>query len=444
MSGPTPSGNAENPSPWGDDRVEELERAAAVARPRAEGSTDYLALLTGGGAVDPDLVRAAASAGVIGASSAVEGGGGDDLDPDNTEAALTVHFKLTRDLQKRLDKYLQDRIPFMSRTQLQRLIKEEAVTVNGRFPKPSTMLRLGDEIAVIVPPPPSKEIPAQDIPLNVVYEDHDFIVLNKQPDLIVHPARQYKSGTLINALAYHFQHRSSGSLSSVGKEQARPGVVHRLDRDTTGAIVAAKTDVAHWRLAKQFENRVTDKRYLAVVHGRVEPVYDIVDLPIGKHPTIRELMAVRYDETAKPSVTIYRVREQFDGYALVELELKTGRTHQIRAHLAHLGWPIVGDEPYGGEVLREGDLAPDVATAHRPLIERQALHATTLMFHHPITRQRMEFVAPLWHDLHRLLTLLRARRRRVDGPIAPTGSSLDIEAILDLGPASLPPEEPRP
>ncbi|MCI0365866.1 MAG: RluA family pseudouridine synthase, partial [Phycisphaerales bacterium] len=213
------------------------------------------------------------------------------------ETPVSVRFQLGRDLDKRLDKYLVDRVPFLSRTSLQQLIKEEAVTVNGRVPKASTRLHKGDVVVAMLPPPPSTEIQAQNIPLEVLYEDDDLIVINKADDIIVHPARGNKSGTIINALAWHFQHRSSGSLSKIGTEFARPGVVHRLDRHTTGVMVAAKSETAHWRLGKQFEARTTEKRYLAVVHGQLEPYADVIDLPLGKHPTIREKYAVRWDPT---------------------------------------------------------------------------------------------------------------------------------------------------
>ncbi|MFW5653825.1 MAG: RluA family pseudouridine synthase [Planctomycetota bacterium] len=375
----------------------------------------------------------------------------DDRQPvvsaEDEDGARTVTFELARDLKKRLDRYLQDRIPFMSRTQLQKLIKENGVLVNGRVPKASTQLRLGDQVRVVLPPPPSNEIPAEDVPLLVLHEDHDLIVLNKQPDIIVHPARGNKTGTVINALAWHFQHRSSGQLSAVGKEDARPGVVHRLDRHTTGVMVAAKTDTAHWRLGRQFEERTVDKRYLAVVHGWVEPRMDEINLPIGKHPTIRELQAVRYDDAAKPALTIYRVREQYDGFALVELELKTGRTHQIRVHLSHLGWPIVGDDMYGGQHLTEADIAPfDVDTpSNTMLINRQALHATTLAFTHPIRQRPMQFIAPVWHDMAQLIQRLREwRGRAISGPDAvskvgafqPPGATIDLDVAFS-SPASM-------
>ena len=191
------------------------------------------------------------------------------------------------------------------------------------------------------------------------------------------------------------------------------------------AMVAAKGDTAHWRLAKQFEKRTTGKRYLAVVHGSPEPDTDRVDLPLGKHATIREMYAVRWDETGKPSQTIYRVRERYEGFALVELELLTGRTHQIRVHMSHLGWSLAGDDLYDGKHLRAADLGLS-GDPERPVIERQALHASLLSFEHPITPRPMTFTAPLPPDLRELVLALRAKGfRAVDAP----GSTLDLAAL---------------
>lgn len=342
------------------------------------------------------------------------------------ERQVSVTFRLLRDLDKRLDRYLVDRIPFLSRTALQRLIDEGAVTLNGRRPKASTKLGRGDVVVAVIPPPPSDEIPAEDIPLDVLYEDDDLIVLNKRDDIIVHPARGNKTGTLINALAWHFLHRSGGALSSVGREHARPGVVHRLDRHTTGVMVAAKSDTAHWRLGRQFEQRRTEKRYLAVVHGRMDTRADVIDLPLGKHPTVREKYAVRWDESGKPSTTIYRVRELYREHTLVELELKTGRTHQIRVHLSHLGYPIVADDMYGGRPLRRRDL--DSAGSDDVVIGRVALHAALLGFRHPISGEPMQFQAPLHADMRRLVELLRSvgELEQVKVP----GAVVDLQAMM--------------
>ncbi len=346
---------------------------------------------------------------------------------DDDETPIRVRFELTRDLQKRLDRYLVDRVPFMSRTALQRLIDENQITVNGRSPKASTKLRKGDVVDAVLPPPPSNEIPAEDIPLSILYEDEDLVVMNKQPDIIVHPARSHRSGTIINALSWRFKNLSGGELSSVGEEFARPGVVHRLDRWTTGAMVAAKSDLAHWRLGEQFQKRTVNKRYLAIVHGNVETPMGEIDMPIGKHPRIFDRYAVRFDEFGKSAKTIYRVRERYDGFTLMELELLTGRTHQIRVHMQHLGHPIAGDDYYGGRRLTRGAVVPkgaDERPLDDPLLGRQALHAAILEFDHPIKEDRRTFQAPLWPDMREFISLLRTYR---EGEVlSPPGTQIDI------------------
>lgn len=326
------------------------------------------------------------------------------------ETPVTAIFELTRNINLRLDRFLARRVPFLSRTQLQRLIEESAVTVNGRVPKASTKLHRGDRVQALLPPPPSNTINAEHIPLEVLFEDEHLIIVNKQPNLIVHPARSHKSGTLINALAWHFLHNTGGTLSTVGEDIARPGVVHRLDKHTSGVMVCAKSDVAHWRIARQFELRKTEKRYLCLVHGEVEPEADVIDLPLGKHPTVKEKYAVRHDELGKPSQTIYRVREIYQGYSLVEVELRTGRTHQIRVHMSHIGYPLVGDDLYTGKHVTVGDFDPSQSDAASPLLTRQALHAARLGFDHPITNTRVSFEAPMWPDLARAVELLRKTR----------------------------------
>ena len=394
-------------------------------------------LIKPGGKVDPDAFRDAARlASPSGDASESDAGDADD------DGLRRVHFKLSRDLNKRLDRYLTDRITFMSRSQLQRLIDLGAVTVNGRPPKPSTRLRLGDEIEVVVPPPPAKEIQPEPIPIDVIYEDEHLIVINKSPDIIVHPARSHNTGTLLNALVHHFQTQAEsgegsggvgggGGLSSVGEEVARPGVVHRLDRHTSGVMVVGKDDEAHWRLGRQFEDRTVDKRYLAVVEGEVEADADVIDVPIGPSPSRvkgqREKMAVRHDHLGKPAVTIYRDRERYDGFALLELELKTGRTHQIRVHLSFLGTPIVADDMYGGHVQTLGHLTGSKDTT--PVMQRQALHAALLRFTHPHTRERVTFTAPLWPDIAALVRLLRAHRNP-RGPLSSPGATVDLDAAI--------------
>ncbi len=371
-----------------------------------------------GGKVDPDAIRAA-----VGAAEE-----GDD------DGLRRVVFKLQRDLNKRLDKYLTDRITFMSRNQLQRLIDVGGVTVNDRATKASTKLRLGDVVEVVVPPPPATEIQGEDIPLEVLYEDDAMIVLNKHAGIIVHPARSHNRGTMLNALVYHFAHRSprGGALSGVGKDLARPGVVHRLDRDTTGVIIFAKDDEAHWKLGRQFELRQVDKRYLALAQGVIEADAEVMEEPIGPSPSKvkgqREKMVVRRDEQGKPAVTIVRVRQRFRGFTLVELELKTGRTHQIRVHLSHAGYPILGDDMYGGpEKVIARAIHPTLDDEE--VITRQALHAASTTIRHPRTGEMMTFTAPLPAEMMRAMTLLRAH----GGPSAVLnipGSGVDLGAAI--------------
>jgi 23S rRNA pseudouridine1911/1915/1917 synthase len=407
-------------------------------------------LLTRGGKVDPEALRAA--------SAANDQPDEPDVDaleqPADDDGPVHVRFQLSRDLQKRLDKYLVDRIPFMSRTKLQGLIDNDAVTVNGRAPKASTVLRLGDVVDVIVPPPPSKEIQPEEIPLEVLHEDEDILVVNKSPDIIVHPARSHLSGTMVNALAWHFRKNATGALSKVGDEFARPGVVHRLDRHTSGVIVFAKRDETHWKLGRQFEHRQVEKRYLAVVHGEMQPLIDVVDMSIGPSPSRekghREKQVVRHDELGKPAVTIYRVLERFHGCTLVELELKTGRTHQIRVHLSHRGYPIVADDMYGGKYSTIEDLATSRASAREiaarwgmrldePILKRHALHACMLGFTHPKAERRMMFTAPVPADMARLIAILREASvgsgagGRLDAP----GAMIDLDlAVPRIEPAS--------
>ncbi len=378
-----------------------------------------------------------------GATAGVEAGAGDEEAGDEEIAPQRVRFKLKRDLNKRLDKYLVDRITFMSRAKLQAVIEAGGVTVNGREAKSSTMLREGSLVEVLIPPPPSAVVQPEAIPLDVMFEDEHLIVVNKSPDIIVHPARSHNRGTMINALAHHFAHGQGavgggGKLSDVGKELARPGVIHRLDRQTSGVIVFAKTEQAHWQVARQFELRSVDKRYVAVVHGRLERSATTFDEPMG--PSIsrekghREKQIVRHDPGGKPAITIARVLGYYtipstnerdrarhdstnapDGRmwaTLLEIELKTGRTHQIRVHCAHHGHPLLGDDMYGGVLMPPDKDAASGGVATRgggiwPGIGRVALHAAMLKIRHPTTNAPLRFVAPLAPDLRALLSAMR-------------------------------------
>lgn len=305
---------------------------------------------------------------------------------------------------RRLDKYLQGRLSQFSRTTLQKLINEQAVTVNQKYVKPSTQLSPGDIVDLILPPPETKEIVPENIPLDIIYEDDDMLVVNKQADMIVHPARGYKKGTLVNALVYHAKQLSKGS------EEFRPGIVHRLDRNTTGVLVVAKNDTAHWRLARQFEARQVKKYYLAIVHGTPELTADCINKPLAVHPTVREKFAVRY-ENGREAITYYEVLEKFRGYSLLKLDIRTGRTHQIRVHLSFIKHPIVGDDMYGGKIVYRWQIEDKEAAPQEPLIARPALHARQIEITHPGTNERMKFEAPLPADFEQMLEELRKFRR---------------------------------
>ncbi|MFA7485153.1 MAG: RluA family pseudouridine synthase [Phycisphaerae bacterium] len=254
-------------------------------------------------------------------------------------------FKVGKTIQyHRLDKYLHGRFSNYSRAMIQKQIDAGHVKVNGQIAKASHKLAAGDTIEVILPELPSKEIMPEDIPLDVIHEDNDLIVLNKQADMIVHPARGNTHGTLVNALAFY-----SDELSS-GLGEFRPGVVHRLDKNTTGVMIITKNDVAQWKVAKQFEHRQVKKEYLAIVQGTPELSADRISAPLGVHPKVREKYAIR-PVAGKEAVTFYQVLEEFKGYSLVKCMPKTGRTHQIRVHLSYIKHPIVGDDMYGGKIV---------------------------------------------------------------------------------------------
>jgi len=331
---------------------------------------------------------------------------GDDLQHmalDENEGPLILHVGHSVK-ERRLDKYLHGRFSNFSRKFLQDAIKQGAVTVNGKTGKQSQKLSPGDEIRLSLPEPPSKDILPEDIPLNIIYEDDDLIVLNKQPDILVHPARGNTHGTLVNALAFH-----SNQLSS-GLGEFRPGIVHRLDRNTTGVMVATKNDAAQWRIAKQFERRQVNKTYLAVVHGTPELTADRIKAPLGAHPRVREKYAIRPD-TGKEAITLYETIESFRGFSLLKLTPKTGRTHQIRIHLSYIKHPIVADDMYGGKLVYPWQLADGEPAVQEPVISRVALHAFTLEFKHPKTEEHVKFEAPLPEDMQNLLDALRKFRR---------------------------------
>jgi 23S rRNA pseudouridine1911/1915/1917 synthase len=306
---------------------------------------------------------------------------------------------------RRIDKYLHGRLAAnLSRAMIQKQIAAGAVKVNGKVVKASFKLSQGDKIELMAPTLPTKEIMPEDIPLNIIYEDDDLIVLNKQADMIVHPARGNTHGTLVNALAFY-----SDELSS-GLGEFRPGIIHRLDKNTTGVMVVAKNDITQWKIARQFQNRQVKKTYLAIVHGIPELTADRINAPLGIHPKIRVKYAIR-PERGKEAVTFYEVLEEFRGFSLLKLTPQTGRTHQIRVHLSYIKHPIVADDMYGGKLVYLWQLQDAEPTAQDPLITRCALHASTLEFRHPTTSKIMKFEAPLPEDMQNLLEMLRKYRK---------------------------------
>jgi len=297
---------------------------------------------------------------------------------------------------ERLDAFLASQIEGWSRARLQRLIENEDVLVNGKIAKTSYKLREGDEIEVELVAAPADVFTPENIPLDIVYEDETLVVVNKPAGLVVHPAAGTPSGTLANALAYHFQ-----KLPGTG---VRPGIVHRLDRDTSGLLVVAKTDAALENLSDQFRDRTVYKSYVALVHGRVVSNSGKIDQPLARDPSNRTRMAVV--RAGRNALTLYRVRRAFDRFTLLDVELKTGRTHQIRVHLAWLKHPVVGDETYGGG--RDNTIQDPRLRARIRSLGRHFLHAEKLGFKHPKTGEFVKFESSLPPELEDFLTRINA------------------------------------
>jgi len=310
---------------------------------------------------------------------------------------------------RRLDKYLHGRFPRLSRTMIQKLISQGQITVNGKVAKRSYEPAGDDEVTIRLPPPPPTEIIPEDIPINVIYEDPYLLAINKQPGIICHPSRPGQGGTLANALA----HYAGGQLAG-GDDPFRPGIIHRLDKNTTGVMLVAKDDEAHWRISLQFERRHVQKTYFGIVEGEPRLDGDIIDQPLAAHPMIKERYLLpgfpTRDMLFKEAVTRYEVIERFKGFAVVLMYPKTGRTHQLRVHMSAIGHPLMGDTFYGGHFISESDIT---GRGHvEPLIEYQALHAQRISFTHPITSKPMELEAPVTERLLHIRELLRKHRSR--------------------------------
>ena len=407
----------------------------------------------------------------------------DESQEDDDGLQRHHRFVVSRSNLMRLDAYLQQRLKGVSRSRVKKLIDAGMVIYNGKVkPKPSATMRENDVIEVELPGQAVKTIEPEPIPIEILHEEDGFLVLNKQAGIIVHPARNHTSGTLINGLAYRFKqqveaegktfkaHQTRGfkkkqrlskeelgkvaGLSDVGAAEFRPGIIHRLDKYTTGVLVVGKNEETHWGIAKQFEQRKTLKAYLALVHGNFDCEGEVIEQHIARHPTINEAFCVREDHLSKHAVSIYRVREQYEGYSLVEVELRTGRTHQIRVHLSHIGHPIVGDIVYGGEPIGESEIPnPPIAAGSRKflnyarpkaegqameakaleredlIITHPALHAALLGFTNPNTKEFMRFTAPLHEPMRTLVHKLREHKRE-DAIVAKKGTWIDLEQAV--------------
>jgi 23S rRNA pseudouridine1911/1915/1917 synthase len=306
----------------------------------------------------------------------------------------------------RLDAFLADRLPNYSRVHLRRVITAGGVRVGPRGGKPSYRLLAGQRVTVSLPEIPREAPQPENIPLEILYEDDWLAVVNKPAGMVVHPARGHWSGTLASALQYHF----GGRLSELGGP-TRPGIVHRLDRDTSGVILVAKHDLAHSRLGQLFQARAIEKEYFALVAGNPELDRDWIEEPIGMHPRDREKMAIlREGPSTRTARTFYEVVERFDGFAAVRILPETGRTHQVRVHLGHLGCPVLCDRQYGGRShITRGEIRRDPADT-LVLLQRQALHARRLKLVHPGSGKPLEVQSPLAADIAAVLAELRVSR----------------------------------
>ena len=319
------------------------------------------------------------------------------------DSAFSIRVKLS-DEGKRLDVLLASLLSDCTRTFVAGLISDEHVQVDGRPKKPGYRVKSGENISGTIPLPVPVEFKPEPIPINIVYEDDHIVVVNKQPGLVVHPAPGHFSGTLVNGLLYHCP-----NLGGIGGE-LRPGIVHRLDKDTSGTLVVAKNDAAHTNLSRQFKSRKVKKDYLALVHGNMKSPTGSIKLPIGRHPVDRKRMST-VSPRGRAAETQWKTREKFQGFALLEVHLKTGRTHQIRVHCSDMHHPIVGDKVYGPR-KPEKTITRDHQQSEKILqilksVRRQMLHAWRLGFRHPHTGEAVSFESPLPEDMAAIIRRIR-------------------------------------
>jgi 23S rRNA pseudouridine1911/1915/1917 synthase len=315
---------------------------------------------------------------------------------------LFEHYRFKADTGQsllRIDKFLSDRLENSSRTRIQNAANAGNILVNNNAVKPNYKIKPGDIVQVVLPTPPREiELIPEDIPLNIVYEDDDVLVVNKQPGMVVHPAYGNYTGTLVNALMWHFR-----DLPLFNTGESRPGLVHRLDKNTSGILVIAKNEFALNRLSKQFFDRTTDRRYNALIWGIPDPPEGTITGNVGRSIKDRKVMQVFKDETeGKTAITHYKVLEDFGYISLIECKLETGRTHQIRVHFSHIKHPLFNDEEYGGDQILKGTTFTKYQQFIKncfKILPRQALHAKSLAFDHPVTGKRLSFDSDLPNDM---------------------------------------------
>jgi 23S rRNA pseudouridine1911/1915/1917 synthase len=298
----------------------------------------------------------------------------------------------------RLDAFLSSQFTDISRTRIQRAIEDGDILVNDRAVKPSYKLRADDKIEIDLPEPPPVDLLPEPLPLDIIYEDDALIVVNKPAGMVVHPGAGLDSGTLANALVYHFN-ELSGTAGRM-----RPGIVHRLDKETSGLLVVAKNDLAHMKLSEQFHDRNVFKMYVALVYGRVSQSIGDIEANIGRSPHNRTRMAVLKGGAGRHAHTIFQVEDRYQEFSLLRVQIKTGRTHQIRVHLAHIGHPVVGDTVYGQR--RENSVRDPLMRKEIRLLDRHFLHAAQLEFLHPVTGEIKKFEAPMPAELTSFLSVL--------------------------------------